>query len=169
MRRGDFRATLDEQASYVIQAFAYGLAAGAERISVYPMYDGDAPPGTELMGLVRQDGSTRPAYQAFKTVTHYFSGVRSGTVERVGDAVQVTLQKDGGTLTVVWSQAPRSTALAIPAGKTSARLVDKLGRESAVTPVAGFYHLHLDPATANTMNGDPSTYFIGGNPLILIE
>ena len=169
MRRGDFRATLDEQASYLIQSFAYGLAAGAERISVYPMYDGDAPPGTELMGLVRQDGSTRPAYQAFKTVTRYFSGVRSGTVERVGDAVKITLQKDSGTLTVAWSQVPRSAALVIPARKTSARLVDKFGRESAVTPVAGFYQLSLDPATANTMNGDPSTYFIGGNPLILVE
>jgi hypothetical protein len=169
MRRGDFRATLDEQASYVIQAFAYGLAADAERISVYPMYDGDAPPGTELMGLVRQDGSTRPAYQAFKTVARYFSGVRSGTVEREGDAVKITLQQGSGTVTVAWSQVPRATELAIPARKSSARLVDKFGGEAAVTPVDGFYQLHLDPATANTMNGDPSTYFIGGNPLLLIE
>jgi hypothetical protein len=169
MRRGDFRATLDEQASYLIQAFAYGLAAGAERISVYPMYDGDAPPGTELMGLVRQDGSTRPAYQALKTVTRYFSGVRSGTVERVGDAVNITLQKDGGTVTVAWSQAPRSAVLMIPAHKASARLIDKFGHESAINAAAGFFRLELDPATANTMNGDPSTYFIGGNPLILVE
>jgi hypothetical protein len=169
MRRGDFRATLDEQASYIVQAFAYGLAAGAERISVYPMYDGDAPPGNELMGMVRQDGSTRPAYQALKTVTRYLNGVRSGTVEREGDAVKITLQQDSATVVVAWSQAPRSAELAIPARKASARLVDKLGRESTLAPVDGFYRLHLDPATANTMNGDPSTYFIGGNPLLVIE
>src|SRR3712207_4803510 len=81
MPRSDFRATLDEQASYVIQAFAYGLAAGAEHISVYPFSDGNAPPGQELMGMVRGDGSTRPAYQALQTVTRYMSGVRDGRVE----------------------------------------------------------------------------------------
>src|SRR3712207_4848074 len=96
--RSDFRATLEEQASYVIQAFAYGLAAGAERISVYPLYDSDGQPGQELMGLVRQDGSTRPAYRALQTVTQYMSNVRDGRVEREGDAIKIVLRRDRGRL-----------------------------------------------------------------------
>jgi hypothetical protein len=57
---GAFRATLDEQASFIVQAFAWGLAVAAERISVYPFSDGETPLGEEQMGLVRSDGSTCP-------------------------------------------------------------------------------------------------------------
>jgi hypothetical protein len=169
MPRSDFRATQDEQASYMIQAFAYGLAAGAERISVYPLYDGDAPPGQELMGLVRGDGSARPAFQAFKTVTEYMSDVRDARLERDGQVVKIVLQRDRGTVTVAWSAAPKSAELTLPARAASALRVDKYGATSQLLPTDGAYRLRLDPATHNTVNGDPTTYLIGGNPVLIVE
>lgn len=169
MPRGDFRATLDEQASFVIQACAYGLAAGAEHISVYPLYDGDAPPGQELMGLIRGDGSARPAYQAFKTVTRYMSGVRDARVERDGDVLKIILQRERGTVTVAWSAAPRPAEASIAARNARALLVDKLGAARPITPTDGAYRLALGPATANTVNGDPSLYLIGGSPVLVVE
>ena len=153
----------------MIQAFAYGLAAGAEHISVYPLYDGDAPPGQELMGLVRGDGSARPAYQAFKTVTQYMRNVRDARVERDGSVIKIVLQRDRGTVTVVWSAVPKTAEASIPARTSSAQLVNKYGAATRVAPVGGAYRLTLSPATANTVNGDPSTYFIGGDPLLLVE
>jgi hypothetical protein len=167
--RADFRATLDEQASYLVQAFAYGLAAGAEHLSVYPFFDSEAPPGTELMGLVRRDGSARPAYQALQTITRHFTAVRAGRLERDGDAVKIVLQRDIGQVTVAWSAAPHPAVVSIPATTPNALLVDKYGRETPVAPTDGAYRLSLDPATANTVNGDPSRYLIGGSPLLLVE
>jgi hypothetical protein len=169
MPRADFRATLDEQASYIIQAFAWGLVGGAEHISVYPFSDGEAPPGSEMMGMVRGDGSARPAYRALQTATRYFAGVRDARARRDGDAVVIVLQREGGTVTVAWSQAPRPATVAIPARSSSALLVDKFGVQTPITPRDGAYQLVLDPATANTINGEPNRYYIGGNPQLLVE
>jgi hypothetical protein len=169
MPRSDFRATLDEQASYVIQAFAWGLSAGAERISIYPFSDGDAPAGQELMGLVRSDGSTRPAYQALKTVTQFMNGVREAWIEREGEAVKVILRKDASRVTVTWSMGPRPVAVSIAANTETALLVDKYGNQTSITARDGAYHLTLEPATTNTVNGDPSVYLIGGNPVLIVE
>ncbi|MDP2726880.1 MAG: hypothetical protein Q8P59_05005, partial [Dehalococcoidia bacterium] len=60
MPPGGYRATLDEQASFTIQGLALALAAGVERISIFKMTDGPLTNG-EAYGLVRNDGSTRPA------------------------------------------------------------------------------------------------------------
>jgi hypothetical protein len=167
--RADFRATLDEQASYVIQAFAWGLAAGAEHISVYPFSDGDAPPGAEQMGLVRADGSTRPAYRALETVTRWMSGVREARVRRQDEAVEIALQRDGETVIVAWSAVPRPASVAIPARAAGGLLVDKYGGERPIAPIDGAYRITLEPATANTVDGDPARYLIGGSPVLLVE
>jgi hypothetical protein len=167
--RSDFRATLDEQASFIVQAFAYGLAAGAEHISVYPFYDSDGQPGNELMGLVRVNGSARPAYEALKTVTKYMSDVREASLARDGAVVKIVLRRDSGTVTVVWSAAPRQADVSLPARGKSALVVDKYGSATALTPQDGVYSLSLAPATHNTVNGDPTLYFIGGDPLLLVE
>jgi hypothetical protein len=169
MPRGDFRATLDEQASYLVQAFAYGLAAGAERISVYPFYDSDGQPGNELMGLIRTDGSARPAYQALQTITRYFGGVREAQVERQGEAVVIVLRRDSQTVTVAWATKPRPVKLEIGATAERALLVDKYGGERPIEAEDGTYQLTLEPATANTVNGDPTNYLIGGDPVLIVE
>ena len=169
MPRSDFRATQDEQASFMIQAFAYGLAAGAERISVYPFHDGDGQPGQELMGLIRGDGSARPAFQAFKTVTEYMSNVRDADLDRAGTFVKIALQRDRDTVTVAWSSVPHPVEVTVQARGTSALQVDKYGASTRITPTDGVYHLTLGPATHNTVNGDPTTYLIGGDPVLIVE
>src|SRR5207245_699567 len=63
----------DQQAAYVLEGFALARAAGAARMSIYKMLDeGPEGPG-ELYGLVRNDGSTRPAFDAYKTAVKYLS------------------------------------------------------------------------------------------------
>ncbi len=64
LTRGGLRATMEEQASYVIQSVALARAAGIERYAIYKMVDGDAENG-ELFGLVRNNGTVRPAYVAY--------------------------------------------------------------------------------------------------------
>jgi hypothetical protein len=162
------RVTQDQQAAYLIQAFAYGLAAGVERISLYPFSEANAGPTDEPMGLVRRDGTTRPAYDALRVVTRHLQRVRGGQVDREGDAIKVTLERDGGSVIVAWSVAPRPVVLAIPATRGGALLVDKLGVETAANATAGVYRIKLAPAPA-TQNDPAGPRRIGGDPLLLLD
>src|SRR5579884_113266 len=71
------RCTLADQASYLLQAFGLGLAADAERISVYKAEDGVGASlnpfvdPVERSALVREDGSLRPVFLAYQTVVRY--------------------------------------------------------------------------------------------------
>ena len=166
--RSDFRATLDEQASYVIQAFAYALVAGVEHVSIYPFVDGDSADG-EQMGMVRRDGSTRPAYRALQTATRYLAGVREGRIESDPEKVKIVLQQGKGSVTVAWSASPRPASVQVDATAERALLVDKLGNARGVSPVGGKYLFDLAPATANTVPDNPEAYPIGGSPLLLVQ
>ena len=50
LSRDSYRVSMDEQASYLIQAFASAIASGAERISVYKMQDDSTGPAPSLTG-----------------------------------------------------------------------------------------------------------------------
>jgi hypothetical protein len=67
-----FRVTMEEQASYVTQAYALGLSAGYARMAFHSMTDRDTQ--DELWGLVRNDGSLRPAFVAYQTAARYMGG-----------------------------------------------------------------------------------------------
>ena len=165
-----FRATQDEQASFIIQAFAYALTAGVERISVYKMLDDpDLPVEAEPFGLVRADGTPRPAYTALQVATRHFAGVTSGEVYRQGDVVRIVLHRKGERISVVWNQSPQPAEASIAAIADEAILVSKSGDSRAVVPDRGIYRLPLEPATYHTIPGLPDAYAIGGSPLILVE
>ena len=76
---GLFAITLDEQAAYIIQAFAMGIAGGATRIGVFKMIDtpSDLVANPEPFGLVRADGSRRPAFDAYRTAATYWPAFKA--------------------------------------------------------------------------------------------
>lgn len=166
---GNFRATLDEQAAYVIQAFAAGLASGADRLSVYSMADGDVPPGGEQMGLIRADGSARPAFTAYQVALQQFAGASGGQMGVEGDVIQVRLNRGSALLTVVWNMSPAPVGVPIAASVPRATAIDKWGGERILEAADGAYWLELEPATAATVPHAPAARMIGGNPIILVE
>ena len=50
--RPQYQVNLEQQAAFLVQAAALGLAAGAERIAVYKLYDQQLPEGGESFGLL---------------------------------------------------------------------------------------------------------------------
>lgn len=101
-----FQTSLQQQADYVVQASALGLAAGVERMSVYRMYDDHFIVGSsEPWGLVRSDGSLRPAYFAYQQVVNRFSGAREAYRYHIPEATVVALIFPDTTLYVMWSEA----------------------------------------------------------------
>jgi hypothetical protein len=192
-----FHATMDQQASYVIQAFALARAAGAERMSIYKMVDEAREGANELYGLVRNDGSVRPAFAAYQTAVKYMSKVQSavytwdGASEIPTDAQitpllqsdanrtqwiwpaavnRVTLERGTERDIIVWNGSSKLVTAKIPAAAKSALVIDKFGRDTGeVVAQNGVYSLELYPSSDNTDPRDPSEYLVGGEPRILVE
>ena len=159
------RISEDEQAFFIIQAFALEIAAGAERIAVYKMVDTatDSAADPEPFGLVRMDGSRRPAFTAYQVATNYLAGFRGGSWDRRDDISVVTIDRGRQTTTVVWARTPEAQTAMIPARTTRALLVNAQGAAYQVYPERGYYYLDLPGA--NCAQGCQ----MGGAPLMLVE
>jgi hypothetical protein len=191
-----YHATMDQQASYMIQAFALARAAGAQRMSVYKMVD-ERPEGGELYGLVRNDGSPRPAFSAYQTAVKYLSSPLSavytwdgasdpptedqitalindnnGRTQWIWPAAVNRVELERGTERdiIVWNASPKLVTAHIPASAKDAMVVDKFGRDTGeVVAQNGQYSVDLYPTNDNTDPRDPSAYLVGGDPRILVE
>jgi len=157
--------TLEEQAAWVVQWYAYALVAGADHVLMYRMHDSDEP---EAWGLARSDGSLRPAYVAYQLAARYFSRSTGGSRATLGGAEQIVFDRPGQRVAVVWNRTPRPLTVRIGAGAPSALLVALDGTTRPISPESGAYPLALPPATANT-GVAPDDYLVGGAPYILVE
>ena len=192
-----FHATLDQQASFIIQAFALARAAGDERMSVYKLVDESREAGDELFGLVHNDGTIRPAFTAYQTAMRYMSRPTSAvyawdgaseppTDDQVTQLLQsdlnrtqwiwpaavnrVTLERGTERVSVVWNASPNKVTGHFPAIAKSAQVIDKYGRDTGEAVAQnGQYQLELWPSGDNTDPRDPTEYLVGGDPRLLVE
>lgn len=168
--RGNYRTTVDDQASYILQAFALALAEGVQRIEVNRMVDGtDFKAGGEPFGLVRNDGSARPAFYAYRTAAVLFAGATGGMAgyDALDGVYTVTLHSPGARVTIVWDQHPAAVAIALsaPAG---AEAFDKFGQRLPLVVRGGITRVDLTGSTGNTNSANPKDYVIGGNPVVVV-
>lgn len=170
--KSGFFSTLDDQASYIVDVFALGLALNLQRMEVNRMIDGDDfVQGGEPFGLVRNDMSKRPEYSAYKLVTSLFNGVTGGTIRSNAQSgvYEVDLQKPGATIAVVWNQKPQAITISMPALSSQATVYGTSGDAHAVVAQSGQYEFTLSPATDNSDPADPNDYVVGGSPIIVVE
>jgi hypothetical protein len=161
--RPQFQLDLEQQAWYVVQAHALGFGAGAERIGIYKLFDVGLAPGEESFGLVRADGSIRPAYYAHQTTIRtlqHFTGV---TEEKDDRYYQVTFQQPRGTTRVLWARTSLSTTVSITATLEEATLVRATGESRPIAPTNGVYTVTLQGARCQ------GECIVGGPPLFLVE
>jgi hypothetical protein len=193
---GPFRASLDEQASYVIQAMALARAAGVQRYSIYKLQDEFPENGDEYWGLTRNDGTLRPSYVAYQVAVKYLQGAHSAVYSWNGSQVPpseaeisallasntnrvqwpwpsaanaVVLERGSERITVVWNASPEPIQIAIAARTGSAQLVDRSGQVTPIVPSNGQYSLRLEQSRNNSDPRDTSLYLVGGSPMILVE
>ena len=104
--RAQRRASLAEQADFVVQALAMGLAAGVQRVAVYRMKDGDGDV-VDGQALLREDLSPRPAYGAFQVAAQYFSRFEAARLFAPGDLRQVVFDSRARRVSVLWAAGPQ--------------------------------------------------------------
>lgn len=162
-----FNITQEDQAAYIIQGMAMGLAAGAQRIAVYKLMDlATDTANPEPFGLVRQDGSRRPAFTAYQVATRYLAGFKAATLDRRDDAAVITVERDGGWTTVVWARGPADVGVQVPAHAGSAQLVDWRGNRRSLAARGGVYTVTV-PGSPCHHAGNPC--LIGGSPYLIVE
>jgi hypothetical protein len=166
------KITLEQQAAFIIQAYALGFSAQADRIAVYRLADNLNEDGGQAFGLVRSEGDPRPAFEAFKLVAQEFSGFR--LARRVDEEAHplieyVRLTFAAKVTHVAWALTRQTATLIIPARSDQATLIDSVsGERWAVKPEGGVYKVVVGGADCN----DPNTVggcLIGGDPWLLVE
>lgn len=169
----NFDITLEEQAGFLLQAFALALSGGVERIAVYRWVDNELREGEEPFGIIRRDHSRRPAFDAYRLITTHYAGTVSAREERRPLYIVVTLERGNRTTRVVWARTQRGTTVSLPAIAAQARLIDQAGAEQTIAPVKGQYTLTLSgarcpPVSPNADIPHPPC-IIGGKTYLLIE
>jgi len=163
------RVTQEQQAAFIVQAFAMALDAGASRVAVHRLVDNLAQDNNDAQGLLRVDKTTRPAYQAYQLVTETFSD--AVFARHVDDQTYplidyVRLTGASRVTHVVWARTQETATLVIPARSSEAELIDLQGNRWPVRPQAGNYRVVVGGAACD----DPQEgCLIGGAPWILVE
>lgn len=112
-----FQVSLEQQADFIAQAAALALSQGVDRMAVYRLYDNAFTPGvSEPWGLVRGDGSLRPAFSAYQQVIERFGGAARVEYTPVEGADLVTFRFPDRTLYAMWSSAFTGGTFMINAG-----------------------------------------------------
>lgn len=156
-----FSISLQQQSNYVIQAWALGLAAGAERIALYKTKDEPwLADGVEPYGMARKDGSLRPVFWTYRVVVTYLGKFQEATLAENGAIRRVVVSRgELGTTQVVWNTTTSQRVATVPAFSDRALLVDPLGPVGELTAQNGRYRLTLEPAQPPT----------GGMPYLVVE
>jgi hypothetical protein len=167
VERPVYQLDLEQQAAFLVQAAALGLAAGAERIAVYKLYDQALPPGGESFGILSPaDQQPRPAYTAWQTAARYFGDAISAERAQSAHADVVRLAHPNGRQTLVaWARTEADAGIEISATGDRAQLLDPYGTTALLLPENGVYRLTLPGARCNDVDGCA----VGGPPLIFIQ
>ncbi|MDL1899178.1 hypothetical protein FBR02_00230 [Anaerolineae bacterium CFX9] len=136
--RAPLQANLQQQADYIVQASATALAAGATRIAVYRLYDNHFVPGlSEPWGLIRGDGTRRPAFYAYQQVIQRFPGARAIQRYHIPEGTLITFLFEDRTLYVMWSNTFRGGEFLINANRLEGEFIvtNAQAEETAVSVV----------------------------------
>jgi hypothetical protein len=173
------RITTDEQAAYLIEAVALARAAGYQRIGWYSMVDHDPSSGIfDRWGLVRTNGTHRPAYRAFEVASQYLARpdliarlAPFGTATADGWPVTRVLLDDPTQHTriqVLWRTSAGPSTVDVEAGGSTARLIDPLGFSTPARRSDSTWEVPLPP-TRMAMPSDPPGFASSGYPVLLVE
>jgi hypothetical protein len=184
------QTTLDQQAAFAIQALALGAAAGYERMEIYQMVDANPCDQPAVWGVTRDDGSRRPIADAFRVVSENFSGFQRARFEPItrtpaswpawpddpGSLVtnwqmyQVALDRPGNQrVTVLWNGDGSPLTARIPKHGSSAQMINRHGEAQPLQDKEGGWVVELPGATAHYPSDPDGYFFIGGDPVLIVE
>jgi|GEM_PF-127182 len=164
-----FQVELYEQAAFIPQALSLALAAGAERVAIYKLHDleTDLVANPEPFGLLRRDGSRRPAYDTYRVAARYLAGARAAVRLRWDEVGQVRLDQGPFTTDVLFARLPGPQTVTVEATGTEAVLVDMWGEQRTLQAEGGSFTVELPGSACAHSVGDYC--MIGGTTYYLVQ
>jgi hypothetical protein len=184
------QTSMDQQASYAVQAFAMAAAAGYQRFEFFQMVDQNPCSEPAVWGVTRDDGSRRPVGDALRTAVTQFAGYTAvhfvPLVRETQDwapwpddptslmpnwqVYQVAFDKPGNQrVTAIWNGDGAPQRVRIRKAGSHASAIDRMGHSQPVQEAQGWWVVDLAPATAHFPLDPDAYHFIGGEPLLLVE
>lgn len=183
-----YRGSMTEQADFLIQSAAWAAWLKAEQYIWFQLYDdcGNGCGGIDAFGLVRNDNTSRPAYDTYRMINNQLHNVEPYWRERrtltatnwITGHQEILAFKHTATherVVLMWTRYALTDTVVLTATHTSATLIYPDGTQQLITPTNGVYTIDLPAATnfnTSTNDGNPSnagTAAIGGPPRILVE
>jgi hypothetical protein len=165
VERPNWQITLEQQGAFLVQAAALGLAGGADAIAVYKLNDFALPPGGESFGILRPDGSPRPAFETWRMIVRNFAAVTDAWYARTDTVDVVRLDAGDRQIMVAWARTGVPAMLRVGAVSDEAQLADQYGMMMTIRPLDGGYTLLLPGALCNPVDACA----VGGSPAILMQ
>jgi hypothetical protein len=167
VNRPVFNLNLQNQANFLLQSVTLGLAAGAERIAVYKLYDQQLPLGGESFGILSpSDASPRPAFYTWQMITERFDDVVSASLQQTDTLNTVQLLHANGQQTIaLWARTEASTQVSVSSTNDKAYQIDMYGNIMIMRPDNDSYDLSLSPALCEEGEG----CFLGGNVILIVQ
>lgn len=164
--RPNWQISLDQQAAYLVQASALALAAGADHIGVYKLYDWNLPPGAESFGLVRVDETRRPAFDAWRFVITQFNGV-TGAQRALTDRIHAVRlgHEEGRESLILWARTAAPAFVRVEGVSANAEIHDQYGNIVFTNLSDNEQTFTLPGAVCNRVDGCP----VGGLPLVISD
>ncbi|MFN8532366.1 MAG: hypothetical protein U0556_02325 [Dehalococcoidia bacterium] len=168
-------ATQEEQAHFVVHAYAYGLAAGARRISLYRASDvGEvANPGlpdtvVPGWGTVRLDGSGRPAYEAYQLMVMLLKGSALRQIQRADGYDRISFQAPGRNVHILFALGAGGHKGLAPAVQSDRAVT--LDLSGLATPIlARNQQFTVDLWGSENALGRNSDPVVSGPPVVVLE
>jgi hypothetical protein len=185
-----YRATMSEQADFVIQTMTYAVWLNTEVSIWFNLYDDCGNDGKyDAFGLVRnpstgpctaRNGTPRTSFNAYKTTIQLLSGAqpywrdrRTGTTTDWTNGKQEIFAfkqpASGQRIVMMWTRYYVTDTVTLTATSSSATLILPDGSSSIISPTNGVYTITLPAATNAMTPTTDGTAPIGGRPRIIVE
>ena len=169
VNRPQFPINLDQQAWYIVQAYALGFSNGADSIAVYKLLDVRLPEGAESFGILNPGTEEkRPAFHAYRTTIDYLRDFTAAThTAKERRYHHVTFERPQGTTHVLWARTAVSTTVTVPATAEVGLIVNATGDTiTEIEAVDGAYTVQLEGALCT---GQGNECLVGGPPIFLLD
>lgn len=165
VERPNFQVDLEQQAWFIVQAHALGFGANTSSIGIYKLMDILLPEGGESFGILRPDGSRRPAFDAYRTTIENLENFTFPVGRQQEETFYAfTFNRRDSVTRILWARTSTDLVLKVPALGAEARVISALGdKEQTVRAYKGFYRIRLRGALCNPACD------VGGQPVFLVE
>ena len=162
-----------DQANYIPAMIASAFSVNVNRIGLFKLRDieTDLEANPEPYGLVRLDGSRRPAFQAYQFAVRLLQGVQSAERERWDDLGQFRLESaDDRLIHILFARKAWEVTVEIPARTQSAELFTAMGERTLLSAENGVFTVTLpaspctQPLADYCMIGGTSYYLVQASP-----